>query len=64
MNPSGFYVDPFLICNTVLDCFSHTVYWFTLTPVYILVYIKAVKSQYIQKKKTAIFFLDNCLIFK
>ena len=56
MNPSGFYVDP--------DCFSHTVYWFTLTPVYILVYIKAVKSQYIQKKKTAIFFLDNCLIFK
>ena len=28
----------------------------TLTPVYILVYIKAVKSQYIQKKKTAIFF--------
>ena len=26
-------------------------------------YIKAVKSQYIQKKKAAIF-LDNCLIFK
>ena len=25
--------------------------------------IKAVKSQYIQKKKAAIF-LDNCLIFK
>ncbi len=31
----------------------------TLTPVY----IKAVKSQYIQKKK-AVIFLDNCLIFK
>ncbi len=31
----------------------------TLIPVY----IKAVKSQYIQKKKAAIF-LDSCLIFK
>ena len=30
---------------------------------YRLVYIKAVKSQYIQKKKAAIF-LDSCLIFK
>lgn len=29
----------------------------------LLTYIKAVKSQYIQKKKAAIF-LDSCLIFK
>ena len=35
----------------------------TLTHYMLKYKIKAVKSQYIQKKKAAIF-LDNCLIFK
>ena len=42
--------------ETKITIYKFTPQVLTLTPVYILVYIKAVKSQYIQKKKTAIFF--------
>jgi len=45
--------------ETKITIYKFTPQVFTLTPFY----IKAVKSQYIQKKKAAIF-LDSCLIFK